>query len=145
MNIKRISILCIIAVIFVSGIFLIFAASKKDTSANALGKKIIVYYFHGEFRCHTCLRIEELTQKAITGGFKKELVESKIEFKVINIDLPENGHFNKEYSLETKSVIVSEYNGSRQVRWKNLPKIWDYYSDDSMFVKYIQSEVKEYL
>jgi hypothetical protein len=145
MNYKHLSMFSILFVVILWGTLVSFSISTFGTPVNASGKKVIVYYFHGEFRCQTCLKIEELTQKAVTGGFKKELAESKIEFKVLNIDLPQNAHFIKDYNLETKSVIISEYNGSKQVRWKNLPKIWDYYSNEIMFIKYIQGEIKKYL
>ncbi len=142
----RISSASCIAVSFLSAL-LLFMNLPVTSAAPALAaeKKIVVYYFHGEFRCHTCMEIERLTKKSISVGFIKEMAGSKIALKIINIDKPENKHFVTDYKLETKSVIVSEFNGSKLVRWKNLPKIWDYTNNENLFIKYIQDGVKGYL
>ncbi|MCU0846517.1 MAG: nitrophenyl compound nitroreductase subunit ArsF family protein [Spirochaetes bacterium] len=141
MNFEKITFIFVFSVIFLAGNL----SSAISAQAAAGDKKIIVYYFHGDFRCQTCLRIEELTKKAVNDGFKNEMVSSKIELKIINIDKPGNNHFVNDYNLKTKSVIISEFTGSKQVRWKNLPGIWNYHDNESSFIRYIRDEVKGYL
>lgn len=141
MNRKKIFISTIIFTFILCSISLIM----NMNSANAADKKVIVYYFHGDFRCHTCTEIERLTKKAVNLGFAGKLKDSTVEIKVINFDRQENSHYMQDYKLDIKSVIISEFNGSKVVRWKNLPKIWDYYNDEKVFIKYIQDEVKGYL
>jgi len=146
LNYKRISKASIISVIIFSGIFLIMKTGLTTGSlADTADKRIVVYYFHGEFRCHTCIQIEKLTRKAVTEGFKKEMAVSKIELKIINIDKPENKHYVQDYNLETKSLIISQFIGTKQIRWKILPKIWDYYDKENVFIKYVRDEVNGYL
>lgn len=144
MNFKKITFIFfifVLSVIFFTGNL----SSAISEHATAGDKKIIVYYFHGDFRCQTCLRIEEFTRKAVNDGFKNEMASSKIELKVVNIDKPGNKHFINDYNLKTKSVIISEFTGSKLVRWKNLPAIWNYHDNESSFIRYVRDEVKGYL
>ncbi len=146
MNIRKtINAILVIASILAGYYLISHSANTIATPAHATGDKIMVYYFHGDFRCRTCTLIEALTRKAVAENFKKEVSESRLEFKAVNIDKAANAHFVKDYNLETKSVIVAQFNGSKQTRWKNLPKIWEYYSDESAFLKYIRAEINKYL
>ena len=147
MNLKRFSILSTFTTGVIIGLLVSMnLISSIDLIAKvASGNKIIVFYFHNQERNYTCVQFERLTKKAVTDAFKKELDESKIEFRVVNFDLPENRHFINEYKLVKKSVIVSDMNGSNVIRWKNLQRIWDKYSDEAPFLKYIRDEVREYL
>lgn len=120
-------------------------ATVTGAPSPAAGNRIIVYYFHGEFRCHTCMQIEQLTKKAVAEGFKREVAGSKIRLRLVNVDRPENRHYVTDYGLETKSVIIAEYDGQRQIRWKNLAGIWDYHTDETAFIAYVQREIKKYL
>ena len=63
----------------------------------------------------------------------------------INTDLAENKHFIKDYQLYTKSLIIAEFKDGKQVRWKNLAKVWNYLNDRNKFYEYVQSEIKNYL
>ena len=42
----------------------------SDTSPDTY---IVVYYFHGNYRCITCRTIEMYTREAVNGAFLKEL------------------------------------------------------------------------
>ena len=123
-------------------------ASVDNTSAPVAAtptKTINVYYFHGTARCPSCKTIEELTNFAITDGFKKDLESGRLEFKAVNVETPENQHFIKDYQLYTKSVIVSEMVEGKETRWKNLEKIWQLFMKEKAFTMYVQQEVAAYL
>ena len=105
---------------------------------------INVYYFHRTIRCPACEMIEALAQKAVEEGFADELAAGRIEWRIINLDEPENKHFEEDYRLPMQSVIVSEVRGGKEVRWKNLDKVWDLLNDDTGFVRYVQDEIRAY-
>jgi hypothetical protein len=88
--------------------------------------------------------IEALAQKAVEEGFADELAAGRIEWRIINLDEPENKHFEEDYRLPMQSVIVSEVRGGKEVRWKNLDKVWDLLNDDTGFVRYVQDEIRAY-
>ena len=113
--------------------------------SGANGHQVIVYYFHGKNRCHTCRRIEQLTTQAVTESFAKEIETGLVKLKVINVDEKENAHFNKDYQLFTKSVVVSDRVKREEKQWKNLQKVWELVHDDEAFKAYIRNEIKAYL
>ncbi|GAK56682.1 hypothetical protein U27_03645 [Candidatus Vecturithrix granuli] len=121
------------------------AFAMPENQPHSPTKKIVVYYFHGTARCSSCQTIEELTHFAVADGFQSELKEGSLEFHAINAETPENRHFIQEYRLYTKSVIVSAVVNGKEMRWKNLEKIWELYYDQKAFVDYIQQEIRAYL
>lgn len=112
------------------------------TQAN---DKVIVYYFHGNYRCYSCMRIEQYTRESVEAGFAKELKSGQIEFRSINVDLPANSHYVDDYKLFTKSVIVSDMVQGKERRWKNLQKVWELLRNETTFKDYVRSETAAYL
>ena len=118
--------------------------NDKDIS-DANDHRVIVYYFHGKFRCGTCKRIEQLTKEAVTESFANEIGTGLVEMKVINVDEKENRHFSKDYQLFTKSVVISDTVKGKETQWKNLQKVWELVHNEEAFKNYIRDEVKAYL
>jgi hypothetical protein len=108
-------------------------------------KRLQVMYLHGAARCRTCLRIESLTRQALEQGMPGEVEAGEIEWSSVDTDLPKNAHLLQKYQLHTKSVVVSERLGNRELRWKNLDRVWDLVGDDAAFKGYIQTEVRAWM
>ncbi|MDO9264459.1 MAG: nitrophenyl compound nitroreductase subunit ArsF family protein, partial [Desulfosalsimonadaceae bacterium] len=77
--------------------------------------------------------------------FENELKTGKLVFRVINVDESANEHYNTDYQLYTKSLIVSDVKDGKEVRWKNLEKIWEFVRDEEQFDKYVHAEIKDWL
>jgi hypothetical protein len=124
-------------------------ASCEDANAvrppTESPEKVVVYYFHNNFRCAKCQKFESYSEETLQTDFSDALNDGRIEWKVINIDKPVNKHFVGDYKLYTKSIIVAKHQDGRQTKWKNLEKIWDLVGDKTVFVKYIKDEVSAYL
>jgi len=118
---------------------------KGDKTSGTEDRKVIVFYFHGNFRCYTCKRIEQLTVKAVTEAFNDEIKKGLVELQVLNVEDSQYRHFINDYRLYTKSVIVSDVIEGKEKRWKNLQKIWELVHNEKAFNQYIQKEVEEYL
>lgn len=111
--------------------------------ANALlSEKLGVIYFHGNVRCMTCKAIESYSKEAIENGFADEIKGGRLEFTTINVDEPANQHYVQDYQLTTRSVVLVNYVGDKQVGWKNLDKVWQLVRDKQAFVLYVQNEAK---
>jgi hypothetical protein len=108
-------------------------------------RKLIVYYFHTNFRCHSCITIEKLTRQAVNEGFADQLKNGRIEFKEINVEEAGNEHFVDDYKLYTKSVILSDVKDGKETSWKNCEKVWPLLGNEQKFIDYIQTEVKALL
>ena len=120
-------------------------AAKKDAKISSEKASIIVYYFHGTYRCPSCTKIEKWSYEAIKHSFLKALKEGTLVWKPVNVDKPENRHFIKEYNLLTKSLIITEVKSEKQTKWKNLDKVWRLLRDQEKFSAYVTQEVKNYM
>jgi hypothetical protein len=89
--------------------------------------------------------MESYSKHAIEAGFRPELNSGRVEFRIVNMQLPENRHFAKEFHLNTSSLILVHLRDGKQVHWRNMELVWDFVGDLSTFMKYVQSAVRKYL
>ena len=104
-----------------------------------------IYYFHGNNRCNTCLKLEALSQEAVSGGFAGQLADHELTWGVVNFEEPDNAHFAKEFDLYSPALIIMENKPANQRRWHNLTDIWDYVGDKDAYLKYVRSEVAGFM
>ncbi len=64
---------------------------------------------------------------------------------MLNYDEKGNEHYKKDYALEAQSLIVSEVKAGKELRWQNLPKVWDLTYDKDKFIAYVESEFKAFI
>ncbi len=129
------------------------AKTPAETSAQAVAKtppevlpdKVVVYYFHGDVRCHTCTTLEALADQAIKQHFADELASGFLEWKVVNTDREANRHFVDDYQLYTKSLVVSALKDGKQIKWKNCAKIWELVRTPPDYERYVVAEIRAYL
>jgi hypothetical protein len=105
----------------------------------------VVYYFHGNARCATCKTIEAYADEAVHAAFAEDLEEGALEWRVVNIDEPENRHFIQDFQLVTRSVVLAEYRDGEVVRYENLDQVWRLVRDKERFLAYVQDETRGFL
>ena len=127
-------------IILIAGVFLINASSAFCDRG-----KVIAYYFHGSFRCPTCRNLEQYAKEAIENNFRKELGEGSLIFKAVNVEDKGNEHFVNSYQLYTKSLVLSLTKDDKEVKYKNLDKIWEYVRDKAKYMNYVKNEVNDFL
>lgn len=168
MAIKRVVVVVLLGFVVVSVVFLFAKEAGRDSlvengeqkdgaTATAPGnsaasspssqssRQLTVYYFCTTARCVSCRTIEALTKEAVSTGFADATGEGRLEFRVINTDMAENRHYIEDYQLYTKSVVVSEVMGGKEVRWKNLSRVWELLGDREAFIGYVTREIDDYL
>jgi hypothetical protein len=120
------------------------AESSTSVSPQTREHKIVAYYFHTTFRCPSCKKIESYSAEAIEKNFSDKIEKGSMEWRIINIDDPENKHYIKDYNIHTKSLVIAEIKDGKQVKWKNLEKIWEYLGNKEKFLSYVKAEVDNY-
>jgi len=115
------------------------------TGVQRQAEHIAAYYFHGNFRCPTCRRIEEFSRSAIYDGFPAELKSGVLTFEAVNVEEPENRHFIRDYELYTKSLVIVSFAGNLPVKYRNLTKVWELTRSREKFHEYVQNEVNAFL
>jgi hypothetical protein len=148
------SILTVVLLVFVAASvgYLVVSETGKEKSSEVTasipentGEKTVVYYFHATKRCVTCRTIESYTEEAITSGFGEQIASGKMEWKTINLDLPENEHFVEDYELATRTVVLVEMENGVDKRWSRLDRVWELVHDKEDFVSYIWDETNDFL
>lgn len=121
----------------------VISASATAFAADGSSTKVIAYYFHGSFRCSTCTNMEKYSREALEKNFKDALTSGKLEFKAVNVENKGNEHFVDDYKLFTKTLILSLVKDGKEVRYKNLDKIWQLARNKDKFIDYVMLEVNE--
>lgn len=136
---KKLIAMLLAAVAVVSAGFSVFAAEKTSDA------KVIAYYLHGTYRCYTCNIMEKYSKEAIETNLKDALAAGKLEFKAVNMERKGNGHFVNDYQIYTRSLVLSLVKDGKEVKWKNLDKIWEYARNQQKFSDYVTAETKAFL
>ena len=45
----------------------------------------------------------------------------------------------------TKSLVLVEYKDGKQVKWKNIEKVWQLLNNEEAFFNYVKAETEKYL
>lgn len=125
--------------LFSTGAGLSFAGETPSSG------EVIAYYFHGTFRCPTCRKLEQYSKETIEKDFKDALRSGKLEFKIVNVEEEGNEHFVNDYQLYTKALVLSFVRDGKEVKSKNLTRIWDLVGNKQKFSDYVRSEVADFL
>ena len=126
---------------FIAATFATFAAD-----APAAGdRQVVAYYFHGKTRCRTCVGMEGMTADVLKTDFPAQLKDKSIDWRVVNYDEKANEHFIEDFQLVGPSVVLVELAGGRQVRYRNLDKIWQLAHEEDEFKHYVRTQVAAFL
>ena len=136
---KRIIILLLAVIAVISVSSLAFAAERKPEV------KVIVYYFHGPFRCDACIIVEQYCREAIEAYSKSALAAGRAEFKAVNVEEKGNEHFVDDYHLDAKSIVLSMVQDGKVLKFKNLESIWEHAGNRQNFLDYLNAEVNAFL
>ena len=136
---KKLIVILLAAVAVISISFSSFAGENKSSG------EVIAYYFHGTMRCPTCYNMEKYSKEAIETNFKDALSSGKLAFKAVNVEEKGNEHYANDYKLYTKSLILSLVKNGKEIKSKNLEKIWEYAHNRQKFIKYVTEELSGFM
>jgi hypothetical protein len=119
--------------------------SATTMPPSPVPEKVLVYYFFGDVRCPTCMKIEAYTAATVQGRFATLIEDGALEWKPTNLDRAGNEHYLEDYQLVTKSVILSRRQGDKEIEWKNLDRIWELAGKKDQFEAYIAREVEAFV
>ena len=117
------------------------AASQSETTDT----KVIAYYFHVTVRCTTCRMIESYSREVVEQKFGADIAKGRLQYKLVNLQLPENRHFVGDYQLFTKSLVLVRFDKGKQAEYKVLNDTWELVGDKSAMQAYVEREVRDYL
>lgn len=106
--------------------------------------KVEIVNFHATARCASCTALGRLSEKTVTEQFANEIASGKMEFKSINVDLPENNEMATLYQATGSSLYINAIKDGKDNIVQNM-KVWQYLSDDQAFVNYLETQLKTLL
>jgi hypothetical protein len=107
--------------------------------------RVIAYFFYGDIRCSTCANLQKYTLDSLQKNFSAEFDSGALQWRTLNRDKPENGHYSTEYGLYSISVVLVAMKDGEELRHKNLEEIWDLEYDPDLYREYIRSNTQEFL
>ena len=123
-----------------------FVAATFAADAPAAGdRQVVAYYFHGKLRCKTCVGMEGMTADVLKTDFPAQLKDRTIDWRVVNYDDEANEHFIEDFQLVGPSLVLVELAGGRQVRYRNLDKIWQLAHQEDEFKQYVRVQITAFL
>lgn len=120
------------------------ASSMLMSNSNKQSNYVKVVYFHTDYRCATCTKLEKYSEETVEKYFANELKSGKIVWESINYEEEKNEHYIDKFNLYNKSLILMKYENGKLKEWKNLEKIWELVSNKSKYVDYVKKEIKKY-
>jgi disulfide oxidoreductase YuzD len=124
--------------------------SLKNNSVNAESQKIKpadkiqVYLFHATQRCSSCIAIGKFAKETVEQKFSEELKSGKIEFREINIDLPENKELATKFKATGSALFINSiYDGQDHI--KDDTQVWRLVSNEQGFISYLSDKLNKLL
>lgn len=117
---------------------------NADTAASEspqLKDGLNVYYFHGNQRCKTCVRMETFTQSTVMNQFFKQVRDGEIHLNLVNVDLPENQHYIDDYQLVFRTVVIANTHNGVDTDWRRLDRAWELANNEQAFSQYLTEEI----
>lgn len=122
------------------------AAAAQPEAANPASPRYVVFYFHGKFRCPTCLKIERLSADAVRDAFADYLERGHVEWRAVNVDQPEHAHYSDEFKLESSTLAVARVSGDQVLGYVKLDRVWELVDgDETVFARYVQDAIDRFM
>ncbi len=123
----------------------ISAAAGQPGAMETLDDGLVVYYFHGDFRCATCRAIESQTHETVKNDFADRFESGQIAWKVLNYDKPESAELAKKFDVHMANVVLARTIGGRIEDWKRLDEVWALVGDKPAFARFMRAEISQML
>lgn len=113
---------------------------ENNININKSADKVQVFLFHATQRCSSCIAIGKFSKETVEGYFQQELESSKIEFREINIDLPENKELAEKFQASGSVLYINSiYDGKDNIQ-QDLA-VWKLVGDGNQFKTYLKSKL----
>lgn len=152
---KNYIIAAVIGTIIIFGIAVVWIGkSPKTESTNNLSNntdvmaakadRIQVFLFHATQRCPTCIAIGRFTGETVNERFQNEIKSGQVEFKEVNIDLPENKALAQKFQAAGSALYFNAIKGGVDSIEQDT-KVWSLVGNTAQFKDYIENKINNLL
>jgi hypothetical protein len=108
--------------------------------------KLQVLYFHGKYRCATCISIEENTKKTLNTYFAAQMKAGKIKFQVIDGSDKKNEALVEKYEVEGSSLYLLRLDGKKETTTNFTNFAFKYsHTQAKKFISGLKAEIEKNL
>jgi len=119
-------------------------AEAVESQKSKPAEKVQVFVFHSTLRCYSCVTAGEFAKKTLEQKFPDELESGKIEFREINVDLPENKEVAAKFKAAGTSFFINAIiDGKDNI--KEEVKVWQLISNEQAFREYLANNLEQLL
>lgn len=111
-----------------------------DNRLNDGADKLEIYYFHRTQRCSTCLSVGRYTKELIQQKFADKVEQGVIDFREINIDLPENAELVNKFQVGGQSLFINAIKDNQDSISQDI-NIWRLVRSESQFKSYLENKI----
>jgi hypothetical protein len=138
----------IIGAIIILGLVLLTAlngnkpteAQNQTQSNEPKADKVEVFVFHATQRCISCVTIGKFAGETVAEFFQPEMRDKKIEFREINIDLPENRDLAQKFQASGSALFINAiYDGQDHITEDT--QVWRLTSNETQFKSYLKNKL----
>jgi hypothetical protein len=114
------------------------------SSASNVADKLEVYYFHATARCYSCKTIGQYVRETMEQKYAEQIKNGKIDYREINVDLPENKEVARKYQASGSSLFINRIkNGEDNI--ESDMNVWKLLGDETKFKSYLEDKINSYL
>jgi ATP-dependent protease HslVU (ClpYQ) ATPase subunit len=114
---------------------------RQKSEVSKPAEKVQIYAFHSSKRCYSCKTMGQYTRNTLDEKFQSELQNGKIEFREINVDLPENRELAEKFRATGSSLFVNTIiDGEDSI--KEETQVWRLLSNKDAFSKYLSGKLR---
>ena len=119
-------------------------SQEQSSLQKQSADKVQVFLFHATQRCTTCIAIGKLAGETVDEYFQPELRDGKIEFREINIDLPENKELAQKFQASGSSLFINAiYSGKDNINEDTM--VWRLTQNEVQFKGYLKDKINNLL
>ncbi|GIX01324.1 MAG: hypothetical protein KatS3mg112_0261 [Thermogutta sp.] len=121
------------------------SGTAQEPTPQTIKDGVLVYLFHGNVRCPTCLAIEASTKEVLETHFAAELNSRKIIIRELNYEKPENKQYIEKYKLIAPTVVMVRVHDGGEKDFVNIMEVWQCVGDKEAFTRLISDNLKKML
>jgi hypothetical protein len=122
------------------------AVAQADNSATSNESdhpndaRYAAIFYHAKHRCDTCVKIEEYAHAALEPAIKN----GELAWEISEYTAPENREVVRSMDVMTSTVVLTERENGKIVRFKNLEDVWLHTNHPDRFAAYITDSWKSF-
>ncbi|MDD3190489.1 MAG: nitrophenyl compound nitroreductase subunit ArsF family protein [Candidatus Pacebacteria bacterium] len=117
---------------------------QSQENSQSESDMVQIYLFHSTRRCSTCIAIGQYAGETVNEFYREEIASGKIEFREINMDLPENKGLTERFQASGSSLYINTIIDGKDNIAEDT-NVWRLTGDKTKFKNYLKQKLDNLL